>query len=260
MPLTAFQGEVLRLVGAALPADGYLAGGAAIHFEPSSARYSKDLDLFHDTVQGVATSFAAGAGALQAAGYVVDVQLSQPGFIRAMVSNASGATLVDWSHDTAWRFMLLQASPLGGWLLHPVDLAINKVLALVGRDEPRDFVDILYLTRTLLPLGPMVWAAAGKDPGFTPHLLLDLLKRRGHHRPDAFNRLDLVEPWDVMAAKREWLDALESAETFLSKQPPDELGALYWSHKKHQFVDPTVSPDSVPHYGQPGGIIPKVHD
>ncbi len=26
-----------------------------------------------------------------------------------------------------------------------VDLAINKVLALAGRDEPRDFVDILYI-------------------------------------------------------------------------------------------------------------------
>jgi len=74
----------------------------------------------------------------------------------------------------------------------------------------------------------MVWAAAGKDPGFTPHLRFDLLKRRGHHRPDAFNRLDLVEPWDVVAAKREWLDTLESVETFLSKQPPDELGAIYW--------------------------------
>jgi hypothetical protein len=62
---------VLRLVGATLSPDGYLAGGAAIHFEPSSARFSKALDLFHDTVQGVATSFASGAAALEAAGYTV---------------------------------------------------------------------------------------------------------------------------------------------------------------------------------------------
>jgi len=107
---------------------------------------------------------------------------------------------------------------------------------------------------------PWVSAAAGKDPGCTPHLLLDLLKRRGHHRPDAFNRLDLVGPWDVVAAKREWLATLEAAETFLSKQPPNELGARYWLHKKHQFVDPTVSPDAVLRYGQLGGIIPQVHD
>jgi len=30
-----------------------------------------------------------------------------------------------------------------GFVLHPVDLAINKVLALAGRDEPRDMIDIL---------------------------------------------------------------------------------------------------------------------
>jgi hypothetical protein len=72
----------------------------------------------------------------------------------------------------------------------------------------------------------MVWAAAGKDPGFTPHLRFDLLKRRGHNRPDAFNRLDLVEPWDVVAAEREWLDTLEASETFLLNRLSKELGYL----------------------------------
>lgn len=258
MPLTPFQAGVLRIAGETLSPDGYLAGGAAIHFEPSSARFSKDLHLFHDTVQGVAVSFGSGAAALETAGYTVAVELSQPGFIRAMVSKAGDATLVDWSHDSAWRFMPLQANPLGGWLLHPMDLAINKVLALAGRDEPRDFVDILYLMRTLLPLGPLVWAAAGKDPGFTPHLLLDLLKRRGHHRPEAFKRLDLVDPWDAVSAKRSWLDALDACTVFLANQPPQELGALYWWDATQRFVDPTAYPGAVPHYGRLGGIVPVV--
>jgi hypothetical protein len=29
--------------------------------------------------------------------------------------------------------------------LHPIDLAVNKLLALAGRDEARDFLDILSL-------------------------------------------------------------------------------------------------------------------
>ena len=62
--------------------------------------------------------------------------------------------------------------------MNPIDLAINKLLALVGRDEPRDYLDIHEAMR-VLPLGALCWAAAGKDPGFTPSMLLDLLRRRG---------------------------------------------------------------------------------
>ena len=32
----------------------------------------------------------------------------------------------------------------------------------------RDLLDALFLHEHLLPLGALVWAAAGKDPGYTP--------------------------------------------------------------------------------------------
>ncbi len=51
-----------------------------------------------------------------------------------------------------------------GFQLHPIDLAINKVLALVGRDEARDFLDVVVVDATVLSLGALVWAAAAKDP------------------------------------------------------------------------------------------------
>ena len=75
--------------------------------------------------------------------------------------------------------MPLVRDPLGGLLLHPVDLAVNKVLALAGRDEARDYVDILFVHERVLRLSALCWAAAGKDPGLTPLSLLELLKRRG---------------------------------------------------------------------------------
>jgi len=81
----------------------------------------------------------------------VDVELSLPGFVPAVVHRGDEATRVDWAHDSAWRFMPLVRDELGGLLLHPVDLAINKVLALAGRDEPRDFVDILFVHHRVLP-------------------------------------------------------------------------------------------------------------
>jgi hypothetical protein len=160
--------------------------------------------------------------------------------------------------------MPLVRDPLGGLLLHPVDLAVNKVLALVGRDEPRDFVDILFVHARILSLGALCWAAVSKDVGFTPLSLLELLKRRGRYRPEEFARLDLVEPFDLVAAKSTWLAALGDAETFVKSRPPDEIGCLYWSNVRETFTMP--APDEFSsgtvkqHWGTPGGVLPQLSD
>jgi hypothetical protein len=145
-----------------------------------------------------------------------------------------------------------------GYLLHPVDLAVNKVLALAGRDEPRDVIDILHLHRHLLALDALCWAACGKDPGFTPLSLLELLKRRGRIRPEELARLDLAEAIDIRAIKSAWLEALDSVEPFVASRPPDEIGCLYYSPSRRAFVDPRVVADAQPHFGRPGGVLPQV--
>ncbi len=199
VPLTSFQEAVARLLAAQRTPDSYLAGGAAMHIEPTSTRYSNDLDYFHDSEERVATAFAADRLILEEQGYAVSVGLNQPGFIRAVVSKGTASTKVEWARDSAWRFMPPIKSDVAGYVLHPVDLAINKLLALVGRDEPRDFLDILDVHKSQLKLGALCWAAAGKDPGFTPTLLLGLLQRRGHYRPEDFARLHLRRQPDLTA-------------------------------------------------------------
>lgn len=184
VPLTDFQRKILALVARTRTPDSYLAGGAALHFSPRSMRYSNDLGFFHDSTERVASAFAQDNSLLEEAGYQIEVVLSQPGFIRAMVSLADVSTRIDWAHDSAWRFMPPVRDELGGFVLHDVDLAVNKILALAGRDEPRDYVDILYINESILPLGVLCWAAAGKDPGLTPTSLLELLKRRGRYQPE----------------------------------------------------------------------------
>ena len=44
MPLTEFQAAIARLLATNRSPDSYLAGGAALHIEPNSKRYSNDLD------------------------------------------------------------------------------------------------------------------------------------------------------------------------------------------------------------------------
>ena len=139
MPLTDFQRRLLADLAGTAGDDRYLAGGAALHFAPNSTRYSDDLDFFHDSEARVASAFAADRARLEQLGYGIRIELSLPGFVRAIVSRESEETRVDWAHDSAWRFMPLVRDPLGGLLLDPIDLAVNKVLALAGSSVPGRF-------------------------------------------------------------------------------------------------------------------------
>lgn len=265
LPLTPFQHTLLASLANAPAAGRYLAGGAALHFAPHSARYSDDLDFFHDSEARVAAAFGADRTHLDSEGYVVELEISQPGFIRAVVSRDGQATRVDWAHDSAWRFMPLVPDTLGGWLLHPVDLALNKLLALAGRDEPRDFVDILYAHRVILPLGGLVWAAAGKDPGLSPRSVLELLRRRRPGRPAEYHRLHLAAPFDLEAANASWRLALDDAEQFVRGRPATELGCLYLTMSTGTPALPTADTSLadeglVVHFGAPGGVLPKLTD
>jgi hypothetical protein len=257
VPLTEFQDRLARLLATNRTPDSYLAGGAALHIEPNSKRYSNDLDYFHDSETRVAEAYREDSALLQREGFEVRVDVALPGYVRAVVSFEDSSTKVEWAHDSAWRFLPTIRRQPYGFLLHPIDLATNKVLTLAGRDESRDFLDVITIHRELLPLGALCWAAVGKDPGFTPLSLLALLRRRGKYQPQELARLHLAEEVDLSHLKGEWLEALEMAEAFVRSRPPEEIGCLYFSCTANSFVQPAEGDPVVPHFGRPGGVLPR---
>ena len=132
VPLSDYQPSLARLLSENRTFDSYLAGGAAILIEPNTTRFSRALDYFHDSEARVAEAFAADRSLLESAGYSIDVDLNQFGFVRAIVRKDEHATRVEWARDSAWRFMPTVRDDRVGFLLHPVDLAVDKVLALGG--------------------------------------------------------------------------------------------------------------------------------
>ena len=52
--------------------------------------------------------------------------------------------------------------------------------------------------------------------------------------------------------------ALDPVEPFVESCPPEDIGCLYYSASKHGFVDPRQVTDAVPHFGRPGGVLPRV--
>jgi hypothetical protein len=261
MPLTPFQREVARILAAHRNPESHVAGGAVINRADTSLRYSDDLDIFHDAAESVAVCAEADAKALREAGYAVEWALRQEGFFRAEVSRGEDRVRLDWTTDSAFRFFPVEPDEDFGYCLHPADLAINKVLALAGRVEMRDFLDILYLDDTYLSLGAIVWAACGKDPGYTPSLLLDLTNRHACFRESDLKGENLARPLDLRELKKQWLAARERAESLFAGLPEEELGCLYLDPVNKPVTpdpDSPTFPHLKRHFGSVRGAWPKI--
>ena len=149
MALTPFQRQVCRLLAGvrAAAGAGYMAGEASLNEVLGGERVSRDLDLFHDSEEAVGSAWDADRQILEARGYAVRVVRERPSFVEAEVESGGSSVLVQWTRDSAYRFFPLVGHPELGLTLHPFDLATNKVLALVGRLEVRDWVDTILLPR-----------------------------------------------------------------------------------------------------------------
>jgi hypothetical protein len=263
MPLSTFQREVAHVIAAHRNPESHVAGGAVINRSDASFRYSTDLDIFHDVAASVAQSAETDVKSLQAEGYVVEWTLRQEGFFRAEVSRDDGRLRLDWTTDSAFRFFPVQPDEMFGYCLHPADLAINKLLALAGRTEVRDFLDTLYLDGSYLGLGAMVWAACGKDPGYTPALLLDMANRHTRFQEGDLRAELLARPIDFKMLKMQWLQARERAESLVLRLPAQELGCLYLdAGNKPVTPDPgsVDFPSLKRHLGSIRGAWPRISE
>lgn len=228
MALTAYQRRICRLLADRRIADGerYVAGGSALNEVLGEPRLSRDLDLFHDSHSAVAVSFAADRELLERHGMKVQVRRGVPGFVEAEVSTAGESTLIDWCHDSSYRFFPLVTHPELGLTLHPFDLATNKVLALVGRLEVRDWIDVITCDRRIQPFGYLAWAASGKDPGFGPSALIEHASRTGRYSAPEVAALAFDgEAPDAGELSRQWKALLGEATRLVEKLPPERAGS-----------------------------------
>jgi hypothetical protein len=128
-------------------------GGVALNEMMATPRTSRDIDLFHDTDEALEASWAADRHLLEDRGFTVVVIRERPSFVEAEVGKGGQSVLMEWARDSAFRFFPLVRHPDLGLTLHPFDLATNKVLALVGRLEVRDWVDLIHASERIQPLG-----------------------------------------------------------------------------------------------------------
>lgn len=227
MALTEFQRRVCRLIAEDRISGGesYVAGGVALNTLTGAARMSRDIDLFHDTRTALQSAWTADHARLEAAGLSVEVIRERPSFVEARVWRGPDEVLMQWAEDSAFRFFPLVSHEELGLTLHPFDLATNKVLALVGRLEVRDWIDVMTCHDRIQPLGYLAWASSGKDPGFSPAAILEEAGRSVRYSDDEVKSLSFEgAPPDAAALSRTWHAMIPEAREILQRLPHDRVG------------------------------------
>jgi hypothetical protein len=245
MALNSLQLTVLRLLAERRKQAGesYVAGGVALNYLLQAPRISRDVDPFHDTDAALSESFREDRNILQHAGLAVEVNRESKAFVEATVFDQELRLLIQWVRDSAYRFFPLIEDELLGMTMHPLDLATNKILALVGRLEPRDWIDTISCHTKLQRLGYLIWAACGKDEGYGPGLILDGASRQRYNQTD----LDLLDfegarPTALLLG-RAFKEAIAEAKVILDALPEEEIGCCL------------LKPDGTPYSEPPARLV-----
>lgn len=181
--LTPFQREVALIIVGLPEAAGFgLAGGAALIVHGEIERQTQDLDFFGLHRSDVDSLAPAAERALRGAGLDVRRAREGVGFVRLEVQRSSEVTEVDIAAD-ARLFPLVVEKDLP--LLSRTELAVDKVLAVFGRAEARDFVDLAALVDHF-DLAELFRLAAEKDPGFSTEVFAEMLERLDRLRREEF--------------------------------------------------------------------------
>jgi hypothetical protein len=262
MPITKFQKEVLLLLKKNRNPNSYLAGGIAINRSEKSGRTSNDIDFFHDTDEAVAAAATSDRKALKKAGYAVQDLIEQPSFVRTIISKSGQDLRLEWVRDTAFRFFPVIEDENLGYRLHDADLAVNKCLALANRNEVRDIVDLIQFDAEILSLTAICWAACGKDPGFTPELIIDCMKRNSIIRTEELRAESLVQSISAPELKQKWNGLLDDCKNAIESFPVKDLGCLYLDSKGMLVRRPNKNniAGKIRHFGSVGGAWPRIVD
>lgn len=172
--LSPLQEQVAHIVvGLAESDDFALAGGAALIVRGEVDRRTRDLDFFGPSAAAVDRLVPAAERALISDGLRVERVIDHPGFARLLVNDGNDQTEVDLGSDA--RLFPVEER-LGLRVLSGEELAVDKLLALFGRAEARDFVDLLAVAGRY-GLGQLLDLAAEKDRGFDARVFAEMLNK-----------------------------------------------------------------------------------
>jgi len=255
VPLTKIQADILRLLAAHRDPESYVAGSTPLNRQ--AVRYSSDIDVFHDREELVALAAERDSSLLLEHKYALRWQRRDPSIYSVLAALSGEQTKLEWVADSDFRFFPTIPDETFGYVLHPVDLAMNKIQAAAGRRELRDLVDLIPIHDTILPLGAVIWAAVEKAPGFTPEGLIAEIRRNSNYPAPEWKRLATSEPLDPKVITARVRAALDDAEAFVARMPTEKAGLLFLQEERVVQPDPDRLDEYRTHAGARRGHWPS---
>jgi len=254
VPLSKLQSDLLRFLAANRDPESYVGGSTPLNW--NAPRFSGDIDFFHDREESVTRAAEEDSAVLQEQGFTLQWLRREPNFYSVLIRRGDETTKLEWVLDSDFRFFPAVKDDLFGYVLHPVDLATNKVMAAAGRREPRDVVDLVMIHEQVLPLGAVVWAAVGKSLGFTPEGLVNEIRRLARYTEADFRRVASEPPVDPAVTMTRFRKDLDEAEAFILRMPTEKIGLLFLKGGKVVQPDPDHLDGYTTHAGQRRGHWP----
>ena len=172
--LTPFQERIAAIVAGLDEAEDFaLAGGGALIVRGDVDRHTRDLDFFGLTIESVDRLAPAVERALIRAGMEIVALQKNQGFVRLIASQGDQRCEIDLAADA--RLFDIDTDPDIPTLTGE-ELAVDKVLAIFGRAEARDFID-LAAVEPKYGFERLCELAAEKDRGFSPNVFGEMLYR-----------------------------------------------------------------------------------
>jgi len=201
--LTPFQRSVLKAFTDIEESKAfYLTGGTALSAFYLAHRRSEDFDLFTSAEPLIAIVARKFKSALENSGIRVQEIRSFSSFWEAVASNENESFKIQLAYDIP--FLLSEIAETEGLRIHSFeDIAAGKLLALYGRAEERDFIDIYCIVKSgKMSLETLIELAKKKDPGLDEYYLA-ISFEQSEKIPDDPSRLkvNLVAPIDPKEMK-----------------------------------------------------------
>ena len=107
MALTGFRSGILKSLAANRRANAgsYVAGGLALNYRLDEPRQSRDIDIFHDSVEALFESWRIDRATLEELGYTVAPRRELKTFIEAEVAKDGERTEIQWGTATCTKEM-----------------------------------------------------------------------------------------------------------------------------------------------------------
>jgi hypothetical protein len=158
--LYPFQDKILKLIGQ-LPVDFYLTGGTVLSRVYLNHRYSEDLDFFLNRSDRFKSHMEIIVKSLPELGLKYEIIQADEDFVRIFIYQKECILKLDFINDVLFR----SEFPIATSLYHLTDtlrnILSNKIAAL-GRLDPKDVVDIVYIAQHYAFEWPVIMTEASE--------------------------------------------------------------------------------------------------